>query len=74
MVVRIGTDAIPEQGRATQGVYIMRFKGDEDKVASMSLIKEPEIDEADLLIGEDGDLDEIERAEQPELLELEAEG
>lgn len=45
-VIRLHTSQIPSQGRATQGVYLMRMKPN-DKVASISLIenvKEEEIE------------------------------
>ena len=35
---------IPSRGRATQGVYLMRFKAD-DKVASISVIDKVETEE-----------------------------
>ncbi len=36
-VIRLNTSNIPSQGRATQGVYLMRMKSD-DKVVSISII------------------------------------
>jgi len=51
-IIRLQTDNIPEQGRATQGVYIMRVRG-EDKVASLSLISNPLAEE-----GEEEEVDE----------------
>lgn len=45
VMIRTGISSIPSRGRATQGVYIMRLKGD-DKVASMSFIdKSEEVEE-----------------------------
>ncbi len=42
-VIRLNLKSIPSQGRTTQGVYLMRLKGN-DKVANTSTIKfEPEI-------------------------------
>lgn len=38
-MIRMSLSEIPSRGRATQGVYVMRLKG-EDKVASISLIVE----------------------------------
>jgi DNA gyrase subunit A len=43
-VIRIDAKSIPSQGRATQGVYLMRLKN--DKVASISLIDHVEAKEA----------------------------
>lgn len=37
--IRMPLNSIPSRGRATQGVYLMRFKGKNDKVASMSRIE-----------------------------------
>ena len=37
-VIRLNTKQIPSQGRATQGVYLMRLRP-KDKVASISLIQ-----------------------------------
>ncbi len=45
-IIRMRLEDIPSQGRATQGVYLMRLNGD-DKVASCSLVPEVEIDETD---------------------------
>lgn len=46
VMIRTGISSIPSRGRATQGVYIMRLKGD-DKVASMSFInKSEEVEES----------------------------
>ncbi|MBI2463871.1 DNA gyrase subunit A [Candidatus Peregrinibacteria bacterium] len=44
-VIRMALESIPTQGRATQGVYMMRMKGD-DKVASVSTLPK-EIEEPD---------------------------
>lgn len=44
LLIRLSVDAIPERTRATQGVYVMRLKGD-DIVSSVSLISEPDVDE-----------------------------
>lgn len=41
VMIRTGLTNIPSRGRATQGVYIMRVKGD-DKVASISFINQSE--------------------------------
>ena len=43
-VIRMTTSQIPSQGRATQGVYLMRFKDKSDTIASLTLIhlEEPE--------------------------------
>ena len=38
-MIRMSLSVIPSRGRATQGVYVMRLKG-EDKVASISLVVE----------------------------------
>ncbi len=38
VMIRSGLENVPSRGRATQGVYLMRVKGD-DKVASMSFIE-----------------------------------
>lgn len=42
--IRLGMDDVPEIGRATQGVRIMRLK-DEDTVVSMGLVKKEEPEE-----------------------------
>lgn len=41
-VIRMNMGDIPSQGRATQGVYLMRLP-DDDRVASVSLIKHEEV-------------------------------
>lgn len=43
-IIRMRLEDIPSQGRATQGVYLMRMNGD-DKVASCSLLPEVEVPE-----------------------------
>jgi DNA gyrase subunit A len=37
-VIRLPFSSIPSSGRATQGVRLMRFKEDGDKVVSVTLI------------------------------------
>lgn len=37
-IIRLNLKGVPSQGRATQGVYLMRVKGD-DRVASISVIR-----------------------------------
>jgi DNA gyrase subunit A len=44
VLIRMSTNGIPQQGRATQGVYVMRVKKG-DLVSSVSLIIEPNVDE-----------------------------
>ncbi len=39
-LIRLSVSDIPSRSRATQGVYVMRFKDDEDKVVSLSLVRE----------------------------------
>ena len=46
-IIRLPIASIPTRGRATQGVYLMRLKNGKDRVASMSIIRPEEIDEAD---------------------------
>jgi DNA gyrase subunit A len=41
-IIRMNLQDIPTQGRATQGVYLMRLKGS-DKVSSLSIIRTDEI-------------------------------
>ena len=43
--IRMPLNSIPARGRATQGVYLMRFKGVNDKVASTSVIEQVETEE-----------------------------
>lgn len=54
-VIRLHSAKIPSQGRATQGVYLMRMKPN-DKVASISLVK---------IIKEDTPTPTVENKEQP---------
>jgi DNA gyrase subunit A len=49
--IRLATTDIPTQGRATQGVYLMRLASD-DRVASISLIASPESQEKELKEGD----------------------
>ena len=37
-IIRLNVKQIPSQGRATQGVYLLRLRGD-DRVSSVSLIR-----------------------------------
>ena len=37
-IIRLAISSIPELGRATQGVRLMRFKGNEDRVSSFTLV------------------------------------
>lgn len=48
-MIRLGIDAIPTRGRATQGVIMMRMKG-KDNVSSISLIKMQK--DVDMPVGE----------------------
>ena len=41
-MLRIDAASIPMRGRVTQGVYIMRFKGGEDTLASFSIVPKEE--------------------------------
>jgi len=43
-IIRMPLNGIPSRGRATQGVYLMRLKGD-DQVASISVIEKVKTDE-----------------------------
>ena len=45
--IRLQTKDIPQIGRATQGVRVMRLK-DNDRVASIALVGESEIEEAEV--------------------------
>lgn len=63
-VIRLHTEHIPSQGRATQGVYLMRLKPT-DKVASISLVM---LDDAD---AEENTDDNQKEAKQEELIKSE---
>ena len=69
-VIRIPVGSISLIGRATQGVRVMRL-AEGDKVASVALIGEPEVDEAAAVVdddGADGGTVELElEVEQPEV-------
>lgn len=52
VMIRTELDNVPSRGRATQGVYIMRMKNQDDRVASMSfIIRDPEAEEAEVTEG-----------------------
>ncbi|MFA5829165.1 MAG: DNA gyrase subunit A [Candidatus Gracilibacteria bacterium] len=57
-IIRMNLKSIPSQGRATQGVYLMRMNGN-DKVASTSVIEIDETEEVAVVVDEN----------QPELIE-----
>lgn len=60
-IIRMNLKSIPSQGRATQGVYLMRMNGT-DKVASTSVIEIDETEELPVVVDEN----------QPELIEEKA--
>lgn len=60
-IIRMNLKSIPSQGRATQGVYLMRMNGN-DKVASTSVIEIDETEELPVVVDEN----------QPELIEEKA--
>ncbi|MBL4693750.1 DNA gyrase subunit A [Candidatus Gracilibacteria bacterium] len=66
-VIRLSSEHIPTQGRATQGVYLMRLRP-KDKVASISLIKKIE---EDLLEAEKTESETNKDNKQPELIKSE---
>jgi DNA gyrase subunit A len=55
-VIRMPVEEIKRLGRSTQGVIVMRLRGDEERVSSLALVYDPEEDEADG--SEPGDLAE----------------
>ena len=40
-------EEIKRLGRSTQGVIVMRLRGDEERVSSLALVYDPEEDDAD---------------------------
>jgi len=44
-IIRLSIDSIPTRGRTTQGVYLMRLKTKNDRVASISIIRTEQLEE-----------------------------
>ncbi|MBI4232278.1 DNA gyrase subunit A, partial [Candidatus Peregrinibacteria bacterium] len=68
VVIRLHAQQIPSQGRATQGVYLMRMKPN-DKVASTSLIAHASEEEIEKSQEEAEKAQKISKKAQPELLD-----
>jgi hypothetical protein len=73
-VIRIPVEEIKRLGRSTQGVIVMRLRGDEERVSSLALVMESEA--SDQVVEEAADAAVaagIEPAVEPELDESDVE-
>ena len=66
ILIRTHVDAIREAGRATQGVIVMRFKEEGDKVISLALAEREETAEVDQPETAEAETTEAEATETPE--------
>jgi DNA gyrase subunit A len=53
-VIKIPVEDIRRMGRSTQGVTVMRLRGDDERVSSLAPVVEPERADGDELLGEEG--------------------